>query len=114
ACPHCPALRFPLSAMPRVELVRDGYQTAAGFTVKEVKDQQDPRSVVDRVEPDSAAARAGLQSGDRVTAVDGMENKIILDVSAPSSPNSLKRWGDEKQHARREVELISDEDGVVH
>src|SRR4029077_17238854 len=59
----CPAAAFPLLTCPAREIVvdRQAYQTPTGFTVKSSSDNI--QSVVDRVEPLSAAWRAGLQSG---------------------------------------------------
>lgn len=37
-------------------------------------------AIVDRVEPDSAAARAGIQPGDRITAIDGTQVRTFDDV----------------------------------
>src|SRR5947209_7946554 len=62
-----PSAAFPLlSPCPAIEVVveKQGYQTPTGFTVKTAGD--DIRSVVDRVEPLSAADRAGLKPGDRI------------------------------------------------
>jgi len=68
ACPDCPTipLYFPLSAPPRYLLVAHGYQTAAGFTMKE----NEPLTV-GRVEPGSAAERAGLKSGNVIREING-------------------------------------------
>jgi prolipoprotein diacylglyceryltransferase len=68
ACTDCPvyAWQFPLSAPSRFGLVGDGYQTTAGFTLK-----PGPAAVVDRVEPGSEAARAGLKAEDEILAADG-------------------------------------------
>lgn len=83
ACASCPAIRFPLSAPPRLTLVRDGYQTAAGFTLASVPDR-DPLSVVGQVEPDSPAERAGLRPGDRIIGLDGQPNLRLLEVRGPA------------------------------
>jgi prolipoprotein diacylglyceryltransferase len=72
ACPNCPQIHFPLSAPARGMLVREGLQTAAGFTV--VNPTGDPRSRVVRVQPDSPAAQAGLKSADVIVEVDGVPN----------------------------------------
>jgi prolipoprotein diacylglyceryltransferase len=78
----CPSVAFPVLTCPSRDMVvdRQGYQTPTGFTVKPGAD--DTRSVVDRVEPDSAAERAGLQPGDRIVAVNGRPNGGVLTVLA--------------------------------
>jgi prolipoprotein diacylglyceryltransferase len=67
ACPDTPAVYFPLLTTPAREMV-NVYQTSAGFAM-------DPRAADERtigaVEPDSAAAGAGLEAGDVIIAVDG-------------------------------------------
>ncbi len=67
ACTSCPRLEFPYSGMPREQLVRQGYQTAAGFI--SIPLPGDP--VVGLVEPGSAADRAGLERGDVIQTVNG-------------------------------------------
>jgi phosphatidylglycerol:prolipoprotein diacylglycerol transferase len=67
ACPNCPAVQFPHSGMPREDLVKNGYQTDAGFTLSDLAVND---VTVGAVEPDSAAGRAGLKPGDVITAVD--------------------------------------------
>jgi phosphatidylglycerol:prolipoprotein diacylglycerol transferase len=62
ACPGCPAIEFPLSGMPREQLVKAGFQTDAGFTLA------DPvGSRVGAVEGGSPADKAGLMPGDVIT-----------------------------------------------
>jgi prolipoprotein diacylglyceryltransferase len=61
ACPDCLQVHFPLSSMPRFALVKDGYQTPAGFTMAE--NATDDRTV-GAVAAGCAAAGSGLQSGD--------------------------------------------------
>lgn len=72
SCPDCvglsypPHISFPLAAQPRFEMTRRGYQTAAGFTLAD-----NIPGLVSRVEPDSAAYRAGLRNGDTILKVNG-------------------------------------------
>jgi phosphatidylglycerol:prolipoprotein diacylglycerol transferase len=68
ACPSCVAIQFPLSGMPREQLVKSGYQTDAGFTLADLATND---HTVGAVEPDSAADRAGLKSGDVISKLDG-------------------------------------------
>lgn len=80
----CPSSGFPLLACPARERVveADALQTPTGFTAKSGPD--DVRSVVEHVEPGSAAERAGLRPGDRITAVDGQPNDGLLIVIGDS------------------------------
>jgi phosphatidylglycerol:prolipoprotein diacylglycerol transferase len=68
-CPDCAAapVPFPFSAPARFELTEQGYQTAAGFTVS----VRNGVVWVERVEPGSAADKAGIQPGDVIRAMDG-------------------------------------------
>jgi phosphatidylglycerol---prolipoprotein diacylglyceryl transferase len=66
ACPDCPHISFPLAAAPRFEMVKRGYQTAAGFTLAEGSS-----TVVGRVVPGSPAYQAGLRDGDTILKVNG-------------------------------------------
>ena len=75
ACLAAPAVHFPLSAPPRFELVKKGYQTAAGFTLADAQPENGVRVGV--VSPGSAAANAGLEPDDVITKVNG--NTIELD-----------------------------------
>jgi prolipoprotein diacylglyceryltransferase len=61
ACPDCLQVHFPLSSMPRFALVKEGFQTAAGFTMSDTA--EDDRTV-GAVAADSPAAHSGLRSGD--------------------------------------------------
>src|SRR5207245_2940384 len=92
ACPDCPQAHFPLSAPPSYFLVNKGYQTAAGFTMP-VPADVDAR-VVAAVEPDSAAAKAGLHADDLI------ESATLLgkpaELSATGSVRS--RSGDERTY----------------
>jgi phosphatidylglycerol:prolipoprotein diacylglycerol transferase len=78
ACSDCPGWGFPLSAPPRYHLVARGYQTAAGFTMSETA--REGMAVVGSVEPDSAAERAGLRSGDVIVKADGKEIASYLEL----------------------------------
>jgi phosphatidylglycerol---prolipoprotein diacylglyceryl transferase len=66
-CTSCPAIVFPLPSYPTQDMARLGYQTLGGFTV----DPSDLRVVA--VEPDSAAAQAGLKPGDSIVNVNGLD-----------------------------------------
>ncbi len=57
APPGCPAISFPLPSPARYALVRDGYQTAAGFTVAK---NFEP-ATVGVVDPGSPAVASGLR-----------------------------------------------------
>jgi len=63
ACPHCPAVHFPLSAPAREALTADGFQSGVGFTLTE-DPKKDVRTVA-AVDPGSPAAGSGLQTGGR-------------------------------------------------
>ncbi|MFN4260274.1 MAG: prolipoprotein diacylglyceryl transferase family protein [Gemmataceae bacterium] len=90
ACPDCWSITYPLSAPARYPLVSQGYQTAAGFTTLAESEFNDPRTVVDQVEPGSSADQAGLRSGDKIVQVDGIANNIIVQVQgAPAIVNQL-------------------------
>jgi prolipoprotein diacylglyceryltransferase len=69
ACAACVAVTpmgFPMCAPPREVTVSSGYQTVAGFTLKE-----DPlgRAIVGKVVPGSPAEKAGLREGDQILEV---------------------------------------------
>lgn len=73
-----------LPAHCRDDLVRNsGLQSSTGFTLVP-RDRgavaNDPRSVVQFVEKDSPADKAGLKPGDRITGVNGKPNAVILQV----------------------------------
>lgn len=92
ACTECPAIHFPLSAPPRFAYVRAGYQTAAGFTLLD-RHEDDPRAVVGAIETGSPTEQAGVETGDRIVALNGLQNDIIVDV--PGDPATLARLADQ-------------------
>jgi prolipoprotein diacylglyceryltransferase len=75
----CPAVHFPLSAPPRLALVRMSYQTAAGFTMAD-DPNDDPRSV-GAVVPGSPADQAGLKPGDLIVGADGQHMEGYRDLN---------------------------------
>jgi prolipoprotein diacylglyceryltransferase len=88
ACADCVTypVRFPLTAPPGEALVNGGYQSA-GFTLA---GQQDGKGVrVDRVEPGSDAAAAGLRPGDVITEAGGQ---------AVHTPEDLARYVSSLRH----------------
>jgi prolipoprotein diacylglyceryltransferase len=93
---ECPSAGFPLLTSPAQEVVvrKDAYQTPTGFTVKPAPDEL--QSVVERVEPGSAAAQADLQPGDRIVGVNGRRNGAVL-VVVTEKPELLK-WATETAH----------------
>jgi phosphatidylglycerol:prolipoprotein diacylglycerol transferase len=84
ACSHCPPIPFPLSSPARISLVERGLQTPAGF----IMDPHVTQSRVAAVEPDSEAAKSGLQPGDVIVEADG---KKILS-SRELSTHLLGDW----------------------
>jgi phosphatidylglycerol:prolipoprotein diacylglycerol transferase len=78
ACPECPSVSYPLSAPARYELVRDGHQTAAGFTL--AGSEREPARV-EAVTPGSRAELAGLRRGDRIVEANGNPVRDGLELS---------------------------------
>src|SRR5579884_799459 len=64
---QCPHIEFPLSAPARYALVKEGYQTPAGFLL-----HRDTTAVVDRVASDSPASQSGLKPGDTILAANNL------------------------------------------
>jgi phosphatidylglycerol---prolipoprotein diacylglyceryl transferase len=98
-----PSAAFPILTCPaRDEVVdRAGYQTVTGFTTRTTSD--DYRSVVERVEPLSAADRAGLQPGDRIVGVNGGPNAGVLTIVGDDPVRELAaKVGGEQGAAVRE------------
>lgn len=90
ACSDCPELHFPLLTAPSREMLvdRDALQTTAGFakyTGPQTAD--DPRTIVGKLEPGSAAEKAGLKEGDRIIrlryANEWLPNGQVLMVTTP-------------------------------
>jgi hypothetical protein len=81
---------------------RDGLQTVTGFLSRRDPFPNDVRTVVVKVEPDSAAAGAGLKAGDRILKLkvtgDWQANSEVLILSGPTEQmararDSLKEFG---------------------
>jgi phosphatidylglycerol:prolipoprotein diacylglycerol transferase len=84
ACPDSRLqVHFPLSSMSRFALVKDGYQTSAGFTMSDTA--ADERTV-GVVAPDSQAAASGLRSGDVIVK--------IRDFSSPGDERAITSYRD--------------------
>jgi prolipoprotein diacylglyceryltransferase len=67
ACPDCRLqVHFPLSSMPRFALVKEGYQTSAGFTMSDTAADERTVGVVAAGSP---AAESGLRSGDVIVKI---------------------------------------------
>jgi phosphatidylglycerol---prolipoprotein diacylglyceryl transferase len=66
AGPHSWEVHFPLSALPRFALVKDGYQTSAGFTMS---DRAEDDRTVGVVAAGSPAAGSGLRSDDVIVKI---------------------------------------------
>jgi prolipoprotein diacylglyceryltransferase len=107
ACAQCPAIHFPLCAPSRTAYTQLGYQTAAGFTVEE--GGNDPRTRVGAIEPHSPAADAGLRPGDRITALNGIDNRILVEIyrgADDAAWNQALKYLHTKQ-AGRTVRMVS-------
>lgn len=91
ACSHCPSVHFPFSGPPRYTLVESGLQTAAGFTIRDMRGLP----IVAAVEPDSPAETSGLRAGDALVEAEGrpidsyadLFNLIVMDW--PRGQNTL-------------------------
>jgi phosphatidylglycerol:prolipoprotein diacylglycerol transferase len=66
---ECFGVTYPFSASPH-EYTRQGYQTAAGFTLTDLPFRQ---AVVGALEPGSAAEKAGLKAGDVILEMNEQE-----------------------------------------
>lgn len=97
ACTECPAVSFPLPSMPRYELVRNGFQTAAGFLV----DQTPIGAIkVKKVEPNSPAADAGLLEGDVILEAEGKKVEHYGDLDKLLEFWQLDRRGQNTLHLK--------------
>jgi len=105
ACADCPvyAVHFPLAAPVRYDLVRDGYQTAAGFTMAASDPGQDAR--VARVEPESPAYRGGLRSGDLIVKANDCEINSYGDLTRCLATPDAGGCGKSSGWPRGEAEL---------
>jgi len=83
ACGHCPGVPFPLAAPVRFQLVAEGLQTAAGFTLAE----QGKGAQVDKVEAGSPADRSGLLEGDRIVNVNNREVRDARQLTEAMTAN---------------------------
>jgi phosphatidylglycerol---prolipoprotein diacylglyceryl transferase len=81
SCPHCLGIRFPMPAEARFRMTERGYQTAAGFTLETplFPGIVDGRTVA-AVEPESPAAKAGLERGDVILKVNDQEVQDAEDL----------------------------------
>ena len=93
ACDDCPAITFPVSSPPRVHMVSEGYQTAAGFTLT-------PSRVptVAKVDPDSLAADAGLKPGDVI--------KRVNEQPVDTDDDLDKRFTSTELRGKSEIRLV--------
>ena len=87
ACPDCMSVSFPLSGPPRYALTRDGYQTAAGFTLRE--NASDDRTV-ESVDPSSPAEASGLKTGDVIIKAAAVPTTSAADERAISRFEDLQ------------------------
>jgi phosphatidylglycerol:prolipoprotein diacylglycerol transferase len=80
----------PTTRMPQIH----GLQTSTGFSIapRLPLGAGDPRTLVLAVEPDSAAAAAGLKAGDRIVAVNGEPNSVVVEIlGEPSQVNAAAK-----------------------
>jgi phosphatidylglycerol:prolipoprotein diacylglycerol transferase len=102
----CPSLEFPMLTAPAREILvdRHGLQTVTGFFFpRDPKNPDDVRTVIDGVEPNSPAAKAGLKVGDKIEKFkignDWKTNVEVIQMGVPENQVSkfetdLKQFGD--------------------
>jgi prolipoprotein diacylglyceryltransferase len=102
ACAECAVVpvSFPLSAPPRAELVAEGVQTAAGFTIVPHGAPGQDGVQVGLVDPKSPAYTAGLRPGSIITEVNGHPVHTVADLS-----NSLALGAGENNWPRGQARL---------
>lgn len=99
ACGHCPSISFPLSSPPRVEMVRRGHQTPAGFiTVPGT-------NTVLTVDPASEAARAGLEPWDVITRIKNHRQDVAVESYADLAAALGPGWERGERSLELEVEV---------
>jgi phosphatidylglycerol:prolipoprotein diacylglycerol transferase len=102
------AVQFPANSPPQRDMVGRGYQTGFGFVLAETERPPQHRAADERevqaVEPESAAARAGLRPGDRIVKVGDTDTATIIDLH-----QQLVRWP-----AREPLRLTVDRGGERH
>ncbi|QVL32595.1 prolipoprotein diacylglyceryl transferase [Telmatocola sphagniphila] len=94
ASSECASLEFPLLTGPVRSTVAQkySYQTTLGFSSIDRSEENDPRTIVDKVEADSQALRAGLQPGDKILKFNGQDNGLlILFLTTPSGLDSVRK-----------------------
>lgn len=96
---------FPMLTAPsRDMMLKNGWLTPAGFTTTEAP-MDDPRTVVEGVEPASAAFAAGLLPGDKIVRVNGKANSGLL--FAASNPAKIAEVTAKLTDAGLKVEPIT-------
>jgi len=96
---------FPMLTAPsRDTMIKNGWLTPSGFTATQAANE-DPRTVVDGVEPDSAAERAGLLPGDKLIRINGRPNIGLLFAS--SSPDKIDDISARLRRANLSVKSIA-------
>jgi phosphatidylglycerol:prolipoprotein diacylglycerol transferase len=105
ACPNSPVVpvHFPIMSLAWTELVRDGSQTAAGFTLDPRNEVRPPYGArVGQVDPASPAYAAGLRPGDviirvgdkDITSSDGLVKYIYREEDPPGDRTSVLPRGE--------------------